>query len=57
MDEFNCRTLPILYNINVGHAKTTGILPFGSKVGIDFGKKKIILKESSVKSLNNYKKL
>ena len=57
MDEFNCRTLPILYNINVGHAKPTGILPFGSKVGIDFDKKKIILKESSVKSLNNYKKL
>ena len=49
MKEFNCESLPILYNINIGHAYPTGILPLGSNVQIDFDNKKIHLIESPTK--------
>lgn len=49
MKEFNCESLPILYNINIGHAYPTGILPLGSNVQIDFDNKKIHLIEAPTK--------
>ena len=49
MKEFNCEKLPILYNINIGHAYPTGIIPLGVEVQIDFNNKKITLVESATK--------
>lgn len=49
MKEFNCEKLPILYNINIGHAYPTGIIPLGVEVQIDFNNKKITLAESATK--------
>ena len=49
LKEFNHEDLPVLYNINVGHAAPMGILPLGTEVQIDFDNKKIILTESAVK--------
>ena len=46
MKEYNCPNLPIIYNINIGHAYPTGILPLGTDIQIDFDTKKIILLES-----------
>lgn len=43
--EFHKEDLPILYNINIGHACPTGILPLGTEVQIDFTNKKILLIE------------
>ena len=51
MKEFGCEELPILYNINIGHAYPTGILPLGTDVKIDFDNKKIHLIESPTKIL------
>ena len=47
MKEFNCEDLPIIYNVNIGHACPTGIFPFGINIKIDFNSKKIIIIESS----------
>ena len=49
MQEFNCTELPILYNINIGHAFFTGIMPLGVKIEVDYDKKTITLKESATK--------
>ena len=59
MKEYNCEKLPILYNINIGHAYPTGILPLGTNIEIDFDNKKIHLLESPTKvpELNNKKSL
>ena len=46
LKEYHQETLPVLYNINIGHAYFTGIMPLGSKVTVDFSNKKIILTES-----------
>ena len=46
MKEFNCDNLPIIYNVNVGHASPIGILPIGTNIKIDFDNKKIFLDES-----------
>lgn len=46
LKEFGKTELPIIYNINVGHAFGTGIIPFGTKVSVDYDNKKIVLKES-----------
>ncbi|MBE6063397.1 MAG: LD-carboxypeptidase [Clostridium butyricum] len=50
MKEFNCENLPILYNINIGHAYPTGILPLGTDVQVDFDNKKILLIETPTKN-------
>ncbi len=47
LKEYNNEDLPILYNINIGHAYPTGILPLGTNVEVDFTKKKIKLVESA----------
>lgn len=49
LKEFNKESLPVLYNINIGHAYPTGILPLGTDMQIDFTNKKIILLESPTK--------
>ena len=46
LSEFNKEDLPVLYNVNIGHAIPTGVLPLGSKIKVDFDNKKIILLES-----------
>lgn len=40
--------LPIMYNLNFGHAYPHGILPYGGKVQIDFDQKKVYLQEPLV---------
>lgn len=46
LKEYNCETLPVLYNINIGHSYPTGIIPLGTDIEVDFDNKKIILLES-----------
>ena len=46
LKEYNLEELPIIYNVNIGHAFPTGILPLGSEVEIDVDRKKIVLVES-----------
>lgn len=46
LKEYKKEELPVLYNINIGHAYPTGILPLGTDVKIDFDKKKLVLFES-----------
>lgn len=45
LKEFNKPDLPVLYNINIGHAFPNGILPLGTEVTIDFDNKRIFLSE------------
>lgn len=47
LKEYHQENLPVLYNINIGHAYFTGIMPLGSKVQVDFTNKKITLVESA----------
>ena len=55
--EYGCDKLPVLYNVNIGHAFPIGILPLGTEVGIDFDNKKMYLLESPVKIVEKNKKL
>ena len=41
-DEANKKDLPIMYNVNIGHADPMCILPIGDKVIVDFDNKRII---------------
>lgn len=45
--EFDCESLPIIYNVNIGHAVPTGLLPLGVQYEIDLDKKTIRLLESA----------
>lgn len=47
MKEYHQETLPILYNVNVGHAYGTGIMPFGIETEVDLERKTIRLLESA----------
>ena len=47
--EFGKKELPVLYNVNIGHASPIGILPLGTDVQVDFINKKITLIESPIK--------
>ena len=49
LKEFNCEKLPVLYNINIGHAFFTGIMPLGVEIEVDYNKKTIKLIESATK--------
>ncbi len=49
MKEFKCEDLPIMYNINIGHAYPIGIIPLGINIKIDYTNKKIYLLESATK--------
>ena len=57
MKEFKCENLPILYNVNIGHAYPTGVLPLGTDIRIDFDNKKIHLIETPIKKLENVQML
>lgn len=46
MNEFKKENLPILYNVNIGHAYPTGIIPLGVDIKINFDKKTITIIES-----------
>lgn len=46
--EFNCEHLGIIYNVNIGHAARTGILPLGIEYQIDLDNKIIKFNESGV---------
>lgn len=45
--EFHCERLPILYNVNIGHAVPIGILPLGIEYEIDLDQKTIRFAESA----------
>ena len=47
LKEFDCETLPVIYNVNIGHATPTGILPLGTECEINLDKKTIRLLESA----------
>lgn len=49
LKEFKKEELPILYNINIGHAYPTGLLPLGTSIQVDFNNKRICLLESPTK--------
>ena len=49
LKEFGKEELPVLYNVNIGHAFPIGILPLGTDVQVDFNNKKISLIESPTK--------
>lgn len=49
--EYDMSTLPVLYNVNIGHSDPVGILPLGTDVEIDFNSKKLVLAESATRSL------
>ena len=57
MKEYHCEELPILYNVNIGHSSPIGILPFGTKIKVNFDKKTIHLVESPTKKRENNKVL
>lgn len=48
LHEFHREALPILYNVNVGHASPIGILPLGIEYEIDLDQKTIRFAESAV---------
>ena len=50
LKEFNREDLPVLYNLNVGHAYPTGVLPFGTMVEVDFNRGAIVLIKSATSS-------
>ena len=45
--EFKKNDLPVIYNVNIGHAFPIGVLPLGTDIRIDFDNKKISLEESA----------
>lgn len=45
-DEEKLSSLPIVYNLNFGHAKPIGIIPYGTKARLDCKQKTITLLES-----------
>ena len=47
MHEFRCEHLPVLYNVNIGHAVPIGILPLGIEYEIDLDQKTIRFLESA----------
>lgn len=49
LKEFKHEDLPVLYNINIGHAYPNGVLPLGSQIEVDYTNKKIKSLESATK--------
>ena len=50
--EFNCEDLGIIYNVNIGHACRTGVLPLGIEYEIDLDKNIIKFNESGANVSN-----
>ncbi len=44
--EEHLENLPVFYNVNFGHAKPTGVLPYGIQVQLDCKNKFVIFLES-----------
>lgn len=42
LEMFGDKELPILYNVNVGHALPRAILPYGARIRVDAGKQEIV---------------
>lgn len=49
LNEFDCQSLPVIYNVNIGHAIPIGTLPLGIEYEIDLDRKTIRLLESATK--------
>lgn len=47
LQEYGQEELPVLYNLNIGHADPMGILPLGVKISVDFDAKTIVFSESA----------
>lgn len=47
LKEFNVENLPILYNVNIGHAYPNGVIPLGIEYLVDLDKKQIKILESA----------
>lgn len=47
--EFHCDELPVMYNLNIGHAYPVGVFPLGVEYEIDFDKKTVRLCESATR--------
>ncbi len=47
LKEFDCQTLPVIYNVNIGHAVPIGTLPLGIEYEINLDQKTIRLLESA----------
>ena len=47
LKEFNVENLPILYNVNIGHAYPNGVLPLGIEYLVNLDKKQIKILESA----------
>lgn len=47
LKEFDCEDLPIIYNVNIGHAFGTGLLPLGINYEMDLESKTIRFLESA----------
>ena len=50
LKEYHQEELPVLYNINAGHASPIGVFPFGTEVQVDFTNKTITLLESAAEA-------
>lgn len=57
LHEFECDELPVLYNVNFGHALPIGILPIGTNVKVDYDNKKIIFTEAPVSQKKEQKNI
>ena len=47
LKEFECEELPIIYNVNIGHAFGTGLLPLGINCEVNLDAKTIRFLESA----------
>ncbi len=50
LKEFHQENLPILYNINIGHAFPIGILPLGTEIEVNYDCRKITFLESATEN-------
>ncbi len=49
LKKFGKEKLPVLYNVNFGHAAPIGVLPMGTEVEVDFDHKRIFFLEETVR--------
>lgn len=47
LKEYNKTDLPVLYNVNIGHAYPIGIIPFGVDIEVDYDKKTLKIAENT----------
>lgn len=49
LKEYHAEYLPVLYNVNIGHAEPMGLIPLGTQVTLDADQKKLFLAEAAVR--------